>query len=337
MTRPLRRIGFLHIVPFDRDAPAAGLEDALELFSYAEELGLDGGWVRTRHLQYGVSSPAVFLTAAAQRTRRIDLGVAVIPTAYETPLRLAEDLSTADLLSGGRLHPGLSVGALRHPDAVLEKLFEDPSAIDTSYAHVDRFLSLVRGDVVDDAHEIGLGGVTESSSDRVEPHSPGLISRISYGAGSVRSAEYAGRAGLDLLVSNITTGRPGQTFSEAQREQIDAFRAAHPAGEQAVVRAGQVLVPTDDTDADRRERFESYVAARTPRTAEQGEHGRLIARDVAGSTEEIVHRLQNDVAIQAADELLFELPFSFGQDDYRHILREVATHVGPALGWSPAV
>lgn len=330
----LRKIGFLHIVPFDRDAPSRGLDEALQLFSYAEELGLDGGWIRTRHLQYGVSSPAVFLTAAAARTNRIDLGVAVIPTGYESPVRLAEDLATADLLSGGRLHPGLSVGALRHPDAVLSKLFDDPGAIDTSYAHVDRFLSLVRGEPVDDAHEIGLGGVTESSSDRVEPHSPGLASRISYGAGSVRSAEYAGRTRLDLLVSNITTGSAGQTFPQAQREQIDAYRAVR--GDGGTVRLGHVLVPTDRTDAARRARFDDYVAARTPRTRTQGENGRLIAADVAGSTSAIVQRLQDDVAFQAVDELLFELPFSFDLDDYRHILREVAEHVGPALGWSPA-
>jgi alkanesulfonate monooxygenase SsuD/methylene tetrahydromethanopterin reductase-like flavin-dependent oxidoreductase (luciferase family) len=330
----LRKIAFLHIVPFERDAPARGLEEALQLFSYAEELGLDGGWIRTRHLQYGVSSPAVFLTAAAARTKRIDLGVAVIPTGYESPVRLAEDLATADLLSGGRLHPGLSVGALRHPDAVLSRLFDDPAAIDTSYEHVDRFLSLVRGEPVDEAHEIGLGGVTESSSDRVEPHSPGLASRISYGAGSVRSAEYAGRAGLDLLVSNITTGAPGQTFSEAQREQIDAYRAVR--GDGGTVRLGHVLVPTDRADAARRARFEEYVSARTPRTRSQGEHGRLIAEDVAGSASAIVERLREDVAFQAVDELLFELPFSFDLDDYRHILREVAEHVGPALGWTPA-
>jgi len=65
MTRPLRKLGFLHIVPFRRDAPGEGLEEALRLFEYGEELGFDGGWVRTRHIQYGLPSAAVFLAAAA--------------------------------------------------------------------------------------------------------------------------------------------------------------------------------------------------------------------------------------------------------------------------------
>jgi len=69
MTRPLARLGFLHIVPFRRDAPAEGLEDALRLFEYGEALGFDVGWVRTRHIQYGIPSAPVFLAAAAQRTR----------------------------------------------------------------------------------------------------------------------------------------------------------------------------------------------------------------------------------------------------------------------------
>jgi alkanesulfonate monooxygenase SsuD/methylene tetrahydromethanopterin reductase-like flavin-dependent oxidoreductase (luciferase family) len=56
-----------------------------------------------------VTSAAVFLAAAGgQRTRRVELGSAVIPIGYESPFRLAEDLSVADVLSGGRsrLSPG---------------------------------------------------------------------------------------------------------------------------------------------------------------------------------------------------------------------------------------
>ena len=30
------------------------------------------------------------------------------------------------------------------------------------------------------------------------------------------------------------------------------------------------------------------------------------------------------------------LPFSFEPDDYRQILTDLAEHLGPALGWSPA-
>ena len=47
---------------------------------------------------------AAVLAAASQRTSRIELGTAVTPLGWENPLRLAEDLATVDVLSGGRLN-----------------------------------------------------------------------------------------------------------------------------------------------------------------------------------------------------------------------------------------
>ena len=103
---PLRRLGFLTIGLFDGDDPAPGHESTLAVIELGEQLGFDSAWVRHRHLQYGISSPVAVLAAASQRTSRIELGTAVIPLGWENPLRLAEDLATVDLLSGGRLNPG---------------------------------------------------------------------------------------------------------------------------------------------------------------------------------------------------------------------------------------
>jgi len=333
MTRPLRKLGFLHIVPFRRDAPAEGLEQALRLFEYGEELGFDGGWVRTRHIQYGLPSAAVFLAAAAQRTTRLELGTAVIPTVYDSPLRLAEDLSVADLLSGGRLQPGVSVGHPMIADRVVDEILgADWRERDMSYARVERMLELIRGARVDEEERtVGI----EEYSDRVEPHSPGLAERVWYGAGSLRSAEWAGRAGLKLLVSNITAGEDTDDFSEAQRRQIERFRAHHPSGQNAIVAKGAVVVPTDDATPEQAEHFAAYVEARTPRTLQPGANRRLIQRDFSGTTEAIVARLQADPAFGLADEFVFELPFSFDPEDYRTILRSFAQRIGPALGWSP--
>ncbi|MFT4211694.1 MAG: LLM class flavin-dependent oxidoreductase [Microbacterium sp.] len=338
--RPLRKLSFLHIVPYQRDDPARGLDEALRLFEYAEELGLDGGWVRTRHLQYGLPSAATFLAAASQRTNRIDLGAAVIPTVYESEFRLAEDLSVADLLSGGRLQPGLSVGSPRGlSDDVAERILgPDWRDLDTSHARIERILDFIKGEPpIGAPHPIGLGGATELSSDRVEPHAEGLASRIWYGAGSFRSTEWAAAQGLKLLVSNISHIESSEDFDEAQRAQIDRFRAHHPLGEDAVVSQGHVLVPTDDASDAQRERFAEYVSARTPRTSARQASGALIAADVHGSTEQILDRLLHSQATQAADEFLFELPFQFAYEDYRHILEQVATVIGPALGWSPTL
>lgn len=70
--------------------------------------GLDGAWVRSRHLERGIGSAATFLAAASQHTRRIELGAAVIQLRYKGVFRLAEDLATADGLSRARLQIGVS-------------------------------------------------------------------------------------------------------------------------------------------------------------------------------------------------------------------------------------
>jgi alkanesulfonate monooxygenase SsuD/methylene tetrahydromethanopterin reductase-like flavin-dependent oxidoreductase (luciferase family) len=99
----LRRLGFLTIGLFDGADPGPGHRATLEMIELAERLGFDSAWLRHRHLQYGISSPIAVMAAATQRTRRIELGTAVNPLGWENPLRLAEDLATVDILSGGSM------------------------------------------------------------------------------------------------------------------------------------------------------------------------------------------------------------------------------------------
>src|ERR1700712_3146695 len=109
-SEPLSKLGFLTIGFFDGADPGPGHESLLAILELGEQLGFDSAWLRHRHLQYGISSPIAILAAASQRTSRIELGTAVTPLGWENPLRLAEDLATVDILTGGRLHPGVSVG-----------------------------------------------------------------------------------------------------------------------------------------------------------------------------------------------------------------------------------
>ena len=122
---PLRKLGFLTIGLFDPADPAKGHESTLEIIELGERLGFDSAWLRNRHLQYGISSPVAVLAAVSQRTSRIALGTAVIPLGWENPLRLAEDLATVDLLSGGRLNPGVtrrpSDAVRRRPESALPR------------------------------------------------------------------------------------------------------------------------------------------------------------------------------------------------------------------------
>jgi hypothetical protein len=67
-------------------------------------------WIRQQHRVPNVSSAPVFVAAASQRTKRVELGRAVIPIGYESPFRLAEDLPMVDVLSPRRLQAGFSAG-----------------------------------------------------------------------------------------------------------------------------------------------------------------------------------------------------------------------------------
>ncbi|MBB4698368.1 LLM class flavin-dependent oxidoreductase [Paractinoplanes abujensis] len=335
-SRPLRKLGFLTIGLFDGDDPRPGHESTLEVIKLGEELGFDSAWLRHRHLQYGISSPIAVLAAASQRTSRIELGTAVIPLGWENPLRLAEDLATVDVLSGGRINPGVSVGPPMNWDSVKEPLYPDTAdAEDFSYRRVERLLSFVRGEQVTDLS--GAQGVVEVFSSRVEPHSPGLGARMWYGGASLRSAQWAGEHGMNFLTSSVVKAEEAEDFAEIQLSHVRTFRKHHPAGEQARVSQGLVVIPTDSASAGQKAKYSAYVEKRTPRTREpQGPARMLFSPDLLGSSAEIADRLQAHAAYREIDEVAFALPFSFEHADYVQILTDIATHLGPALGWRPA-
>ena len=330
----LDRLGFLTIGLFHPDDPAAGHESTLRVIELGEQLGFDSAWLRHRHLQYGISSPVAVLAAASQRTGRIELGTAVTPLGWENPLRLAEDWATVDVLSGGRLNPGLSVGPPMRYDEVRDALYPDTGdAEDFTYDRVDRLLRLVRGESASPFR--GRAGI-EDFSDRVEPHSPGLASRIWYGAASLGSARWAGERGLNLLTSSVVKAEESEDFEEVQLSQIRAFRSAHPLGDGARVSQGLVVVPTDGASADQVERYTAYAEARLPRTREpQGPARMMFAPDLVGTSEEIAERLHAHAAFREVSEVAFALPFTFEEPDYVQILTAMATKLGPALGWQP--
>jgi alkanesulfonate monooxygenase SsuD/methylene tetrahydromethanopterin reductase-like flavin-dependent oxidoreductase (luciferase family) len=337
-SRPLRKLGFLTIGLFDEADPRRGHESTLEIIELGERLGFDSAWLRHRHLQYGISSPVAVLAAASQRTSRIELGTAVIPLGWENPLRLAEDLATVDLLSGGRLNPGVSVGPPMRYDTVKSALYPDTAdAEDFSFERVRRLLGFVRGEPATDFS--GAEGF-EIFSDRVQPRSPGLGGRMWYGGGSLRSARWAGENGMNLLTSSVVKAEDTSAsldFTEIQLSHIREFRAHHPDGERARVSQGLVVIPTDSATAEQRAKYEAYAAARLPRTtAPQGPARLLFAPDLVGTSAEIAERLHAHAAFREIDEVAFALPFTFAHEDYVQILTDTATKLGPELGWTPA-
>ena len=195
---PLRKLGFLTIGRFDDANPGPGIEETLQVIERAEALGFDSVWLRDRHLQPGISSPVAIMAAASQRTSRIELGTAVIPLGLENPFRLAEDLATVDVMSGGRVNPGVSVGTPMMYDHYKTALYPDTHDLeDFSKERVLRLLRALRGEPVSDFE--GVVGI-ERFTRRIQPHSPGLADRVWYGGG-LESAKWAGAQGVIPLAA----------------------------------------------------------------------------------------------------------------------------------------
>lgn len=333
-------LSFLTPGNFADEDPGPGLEDALRLIETGERLGYQGAWVRQRHLEHGISSAAVFLSAATQRTSRIELGTAVIPLGYESPFRLAEDLSTVDVLSGGRLQVGVSAGTPPHVELIGDFVYDgDWREQDTTHARAERLASHLEGTFIgdEDTRIVSPGNIQRP---RLQPYAHGLRQRLWYGGSSRASVLWAARNGFHLLTGNIGRAEYTEDFVAEQLANVHAFRSEWAAAGVGVgeprIAVGRVILPTDGADAATIERYRAYVATRTERTrGPQGERRTLFAPDIVGTSAEIAEHLLADAAISAVSELRLELPYELAREDYEQVLHDVATHLAPALGWAP--
>jgi alkanesulfonate monooxygenase SsuD/methylene tetrahydromethanopterin reductase-like flavin-dependent oxidoreductase (luciferase family) len=106
--------------------------DALDQIELADRLGFDYAWEVEHHFleEYSHSSaPEVFLAAASQRTKRIRLGHGIVQLTTNHPARVAERVSTLDLLSNGRVELGLGEGSSVTELHPFDRRFRDKRAI----------------------------------------------------------------------------------------------------------------------------------------------------------------------------------------------------------------
>jgi alkanesulfonate monooxygenase SsuD/methylene tetrahydromethanopterin reductase-like flavin-dependent oxidoreductase (luciferase family) len=115
-----------------RGATGQAIRDLLEAITLADEVGLDFFGVGEHHLRtMPLSSPTAVVNAAAASTRRITVGTTVTVLSTDDPIRVFEQMATADALAPGRVE----IVAGRGSSTITLPLFDyDENDYDMLYA-----------------------------------------------------------------------------------------------------------------------------------------------------------------------------------------------------------
>ena len=332
----MKKIGFLSFGHWSASAysqvrsGADALIQSIELAEAAEEIGIDGAFVRVHHFARQLASPFPLLAAIGARTSRIEIGTGVIDMRYENPLYMAEEAAAADLIAGGRLQLGVSRGspepAWRGAEAFGYSVDPDDARTKTAI-----FRAAIAGAGVVRAD--GGGGPSDALL-AIQPQSPGLADRIWWGAGSRETAVWTGEQGMNLMSSTLLLEDTGVPFDELQAEQIALFRDAwSKTGHEREPRVSvsRSVIPIT-SDLDRR---------LFGRDANEDQVGWLdgalsrFGRSYTGEPDRIAAELAQDVAVHSADTVLLTVPNQLGVDYNARLLETIARDVAPAIGWAP--
>jgi alkanesulfonate monooxygenase SsuD/methylene tetrahydromethanopterin reductase-like flavin-dependent oxidoreductase (luciferase family) len=257
----MKKIGFLSFGHWtaagqsNATSAADVLLQSIDLAVAAEALGADGAYFRVHHFARQLASPFPLLAAAGAKTRRIELGTAVIDMRYENPLYMAEDAGAADLIAGGRLQLGISRGS---PEQVIDgwRHFgyappDGETAADMARRHAEVFLGLLEGRGFAKPNPRPMFPNPPGLL-RLEPHSEGLRDRIWWGSSSNATSKWAAKLGMNLQSSTLKDDESGEPLHIQQRKQIDAYREAwKEAGHQREPRVSvsrSIFALVDDLD-----------------------------------------------------------------------------------------
>ena len=316
---------------------ADALLQSIDLAVAAEELGADGAYFRVHHFARQLGSPFPLLAACGAKTKRIELGTAVIDMRYENPLYMVEDAGAADLIAGGRLQLGISRGS---PEQVIDgwRHFgyapaEGMSDADMARRHTEVLLEVLKGEGFARPNPNPMFPNPPGLL-RLEPHAPGLRDRIWWGAGSNATAVWGAKLGMNLQSSTLKVVESDKPFHVQQAEQIRAFRAAwKEAGHKREPRTSvsrSIFALMDDRDR-------AYFGRGDENRDQIGFLGdstkAIFGRSYAAEPDKLVKQLKEDEAIAEADTLLLTVPNQLGVDYNAHVIEAILKHVAPGLGW----
>jgi natural product biosynthesis luciferase-like monooxygenase protein len=229
---------------FASDAGEAGdkYKLLLEGAKYADREGFSAVWTPERHFHaFGglYPNPAVTSAAVAAITSRVKIRAGSVVMPLHHPIRVAEDWSLVDNLSGGRAEISFAAGWQPNDFVLAPDRFKDNKAI--MLRDMDVVRKLWRGESVAFPGPLGKDVETSILPRPIQPELPVWLTS----AGNVETFEAAGRAG-----ANVLTHLLGQTIDELE-EKLAAYRVARAAaGHAGPGRAAVMLHSFVGPDAD---------------------------------------------------------------------------------------
>jgi alkanesulfonate monooxygenase SsuD/methylene tetrahydromethanopterin reductase-like flavin-dependent oxidoreductase (luciferase family) len=339
----MKKIGFLsfgHWTPSPQSqtqSAADALLQSIDLAVEAERLGMDGAYFRVHHFAHQLASPFPLLAAVGAKTRKIEIGTAVIDMRYENPHYMAEDAGAADLIAGGRLQLGISRGS---PEQVIDgwsyfghRPREGENDADMGRRHTEEFLELLRGKGFARPNPRPMFPNPPGLL-RLEPYSEGLRDRIWWGSATNATAAWAAKLGMNLQTSTLKFDESGEPLHIQQAAQIRVFRAAwKEAGHARTPRISvsrSIFALIDDRDRTyfgRGGQEEDKIGFLDETTRA------IFGRSYAAEPDVLIEQLREDEAIAESDTLLLTVPNQLGVAYNAHVMEAILTTVAPALGW----
>ena len=196
------RFGYF-IAPFHRAGtnPTLALQRDLEFIEHLDAVGFDEVWLGEHHSAGSeiISSPEIFIAAAAERTKRIRLGTGVISLSYHNPLWVADRLMLLDHLTHGRVIGGVGPGSLPTDSAMIGLTPTDTREL--LETNLDILVRLLAGETVSaktPTHELFDAQL------QLAPYSDGGIPLAVAAVASPTGARLAGKHGIGLLSIGAT-------------------------------------------------------------------------------------------------------------------------------------
>ena len=313
-------------------------EDLLAFFVAADQLGFDMGWVAEHHFKTsGGRLPSLFpfLAVAAERTKQIRLGTALVVMPFTHPVRIAEDAAVVDLLSGGRLELGIGSGS-------------DPLAFQTFGLTIDQRHTLTT-DALTLLRRALRGEALEPAGQQLQPPAPTLADRLWQSAVTVNGAQHVARMGEGLIIPWSGAGNTQRSYENqlpvihrylAQWAEQSAATATNAMPRVAISRSLYPAANKAQALAELRDDIESYHA----KAIQEGNVAAGLSLDelcqrmniAAGHPDEVAEFLLADQTLPHATLLLIQFkPMGLALARKLEMLEQIATEIAPALGWRP--